>query len=187
VKKLYVLLLCLFATSSLMGELGIDAEFRTAAFFPSSHLFREIYGKTGVDYQLEASTKFQDCIDLWTNFSWYTKKGGSVPLHDPTRISIANVSIGLSYIYDFCNGFSIYGGVGPTFANIRIKNHIPDVWHEKVVKCSVGVLVKSGIRYNLSECYYLDAFADYLYQPKKFHIFANVGGFKPGLGIGMHF
>lgn len=172
-----------------------NLELRAAAFFPSSHLFKEIYGNVGTNYQIEANTRFNDyhipsycleCIiipETFVNFDWYTKKGRSVGFKDPTRISIADVSLGGKLSFDLCHSFSPYAGIGVSLSRIRLKNK-SHCTHEEVSKLAWGGLVKSGIKYEINCDLFLDLFVDYLYQPVHFHKTEDIGGFKIGFGVG---
>ena len=67
---------------------------RGAAFVPASERFRDIYGDVGANYQIEACTDLTRCLDGWLNANWFMKHGKSDGLHDPTRVNIANLSLG---------------------------------------------------------------------------------------------
>lgn len=163
-----------------------SVELRTAAFFPSSGLFRGIYGKVGTCYQAEGSAKWKNCWDLWSNIDWFTKHGESLGFRQPTRINILNFSLGIKYVYPFSRKCNAYIGLGPNLSVLWLKNNF--LGHrEKVSKRALGGIVKLGIQYFITDCYFLDLFVDYLYQPMHFKNHVNVGGFKTGIGLGTQF
>lgn len=176
-------LLLLLNLGTVFGFTESFVEVRGALFFPSSSLFKEIYGNTGGCIQLEADTSFCGGWGIWSNLDWLSKKGKSVGFKDPTRVSLSTIGLGVKYSYDFFSCYSLYLGVGPTLGTIWLKNK-PFHHTEKVCKTTVGALVKTGVLYNLNERFFLDVFVDYLYQPMHFEKHVNVGGFKTGAGIG---
>ena len=93
-------------------------EFRSAAFFHSSDRFREIYGKVGPSYQIEATTSLYSCFDGFANIDWYSENGKSDGLNWKTNVSIANLSFGIKYPYYFNESFSAYVGIGPSISRI---------------------------------------------------------------------
>lgn len=140
----------------------------------------------GTSYEVEASTKLSPCFDAWVNFDWFSKHGQSHGFHNPTRVSIANVSTGLKLPYQFCEQFAVYIGVGPSFSNISLKNK-SRCTHENLSKLAIGGIFKTGIYYYFNECSFLDLFVDYLYQPVYFKKHVDIGGFKTGAGLGIKF
>ncbi len=181
--RIFLILLCLtlcplFAQSSI--------EIRAAAFFPSSTRFKEIYGNVGASYQLEASTKLYNCLDGWANFDWFSKHGKSVGFNDPTRVSIANFSLGIKFPYQLSKQFTVYIGVGPSLARIWLKNK-SQFGHKNPSKLALGGVLKTGLYYFISKQIFIDVFVDYLYQPVHFEKTVDIGGIKTGIGVGVKF
>lgn len=125
---------------SLLADCTTAVEVRAAAFHPSSHLFREIYGNFGVSYQLEAITNVWDCIDGWTSFDWYSKHGKTEHTEATTRVNIATFSFGLQYPYYICDNLSVYAGLGASIAGIRLKNK-SECCNDKASKGSIGGII----------------------------------------------
>lgn len=170
----------------LLAEFQSSVEFRSAAFFHSSERFREIYGNSGTNYQLEASTKLYDYLDGWTNLDWFSKQGKSDGFNNPTRVNIVNISIGIKFPYQFSEQFTAYIGIGPSFARIWLKNK-SRCSRETVSKFATGGILKIGIYYFITTNVFIDLFADYLYQPVNFKTRVDCGGFKTGAGLGIKF
>lgn len=171
----------------LFAEFQSSIEFRSAAFFHSSERFREIYGTVGTSYQLEASTKFYDCLDGWANFDWSSEHGKSVGFNDPTRVTIANISLGIKIPYQFSEKFTAYIGIGPNLSRIWLKNKSQFSGHEDISKLAIGGILKTSIYYFITRQVFIDVFVDYLYQPVHFETHVNIGGIKTGIGIGCKF
>lgn len=159
---------------------------RCASFFHASQFFRDIYNKVGVDYQLEFTRKVFACMEAWGNLDWYSKSGNSVRFHKKTRVKIANVSVGLKYVYKISNQFDIYIGLGPSLGKIFLKNKI-NKSDQKLSKYALGAVAKTGLRTYLRYNLILDLFFDYIYQPVHFESHVNIGGAKIGLGLGKAF
>lgn len=172
--------------SPLSAELRSSVEVRSAAFIPTSDLFREIYSDVGANYQVEVATKLYRFMDGWVNVDWFLKHGSSKGLHDPTRISIANRSLGVKFRYPFCNSLTGYIGLGPNLTVVWLKNK-SRCTRERITKAAAGLVVKSGVDYFINKYLFLDFFVDYLYQPIDLGRDVDVGGTKVGLGIGSRF
>lgn len=164
----------------------INAEFRYGAFFHTSKRFREIYGNVGASYQLEASTHVYNCLDGWVNLDWFNDHGKPEKCNGNTTVNIANVSLGLKYPYCFCEKYIAYIGIGPSIGRIWLKNK-SRCEHEKISKLAIGGLLKTGIYCFITCNIFVDLFIDYLYQPVHFEKDVDIGGIKPGIGIGIQF
>lgn len=182
----FIFLMLVFSKCSLLAEMESHLEIRSAAFLHSSKLFREIYGNTEVSYQLEASTKLYDYVDEWVNFDWFSKHGKSDGLNDPTRVSIASLSLGIKVPYQFRERLITYIGIGLSLSRIWLKNK-GECNHETVSKLAIGGILKTGIYYFISPRVFIDVFVDYLYQPVHFEKHVDIGGFKTGIGLGVKF
>jgi opacity protein-like surface antigen len=161
----------------------IDVQARASAFFPSEGLFGKIYGTSMGCYAFEASTPCWESFESWMNLDWVSKKGQSTPLHSHTRISLVNFSLGIKYPYQISEDFKAYGGIGPSFGSVFVKNRMRD-YRKKTSRFAMGGVLKTGIRYEINCDVFLDLFFDYLYQ-RCFH--KDIGGCKLGLGVGYRF
>jgi hypothetical protein len=182
----FLLLLSFFSIVPLSAELGCALELRSAAFFHKDRLFREIYGDVNACYEVEATVALNSCLETWANFDWFSRRGKSIGLGDPTRVRIANLSFGIKFPYQINNCLLFYAGIGPSFSRICIWNESIFL-REHVSRIAYGGIVKLGIDYFITDNLFIDLFVDYLYQPVKFQNRLDIGGFKPGLGIGYRF
>lgn len=160
---------------------NFDIEFRTAAFFPSSNLFREIYGDVGASFQFETSFNW-NCWNIWENIDWLSMHGKPIGCHGSTSINIFNVSAGIKFPYTVFDCLSIYAGIGPNIASVWLKNKT-HCCHEKTSRLAIGAVFKTGVYYYITNNLSLEVFADYLYQPVHFEKWINMGGVKLGAGI----
>jgi hypothetical protein len=171
----------------LMADVENSLEFRVAAFFHSSKLFRHIYGNSSACYQVEANVKIAEGFSFWTNVDWFSKHGHSIGLRNGTRVNIVNVGVGVKYFFKNCSCVLPYVGLGMCVGSIWVRNHSQFV--DDASKAVVGGVAKAGLYYPLNKYVFLDAFVDYNYQPVHFsrHHCVDIGGVKTGLGIGTHF
>lgn len=179
---LKILFVCVLFISTLHANMAL--EFRTGAFLPSDHRFRDIYGDAKVCYEVEASTDLCGDIDMWTNFNFFTADG-HVRNCGSSRIHIYSIAVGPKMDFCLTECVNLYAGIGLSVASTKIKNHSCN--KESVTKASWGGVLKSGFNIALYECVFLDLFADYVYQPVSYHRRTNVGGFRLGAGIGAKF
>lgn len=172
--------------SILFAETSV--EFRAAAFFNSSHRFKEIYGNVSPSYQLEANTTFCGCYGAFFNADWVHQNGRSKGCEERTKINIANFSFGLKAFLPFYCDFTGYVGIGPVIGSFHIKNHVRNSCvKSNNSKCAVGGVFKLGILYAIKCNLFLDVFVDYLYQPVHYSSHINLGGVKLGAGLGYKF
>lgn len=193
----------IFAFACLSCSLsGTMIEIRGAAFFPASHRFRHIYGNVQSDAEIEASTEWNCSYDVWTNFSWLSKKNRNRPIaygysgsyetesgRLKSRIKLPNVSAGFKYTFPLpcmASNFKLYAGLGIILGRVYLDNRT-HFMHEKTSKVAFGGVIKTGFNYFITRRVFLDFFADYIYQPVHFHRNINVGGLKVGGGLGMKF
>lgn len=200
--KIFIVLFFLTACSLLHG-LETTLEVRAGAFYPTSKHFRKNYDDVGAFYELEASISCNPCYAFWANIDWFPKKGKAFGHtchsinchsgHPSTRVDIGNFSLGIKFPYELCPCLIGYLGIGPSFGCIWIKNHShhhhKDKHHHenKISKAAVGLVLKSGINYYVSQCAFIDIFVDYLYQPVHFKHRIDIGGVKVGGGLGFRF
>lgn len=181
--KVMALLLCAsHGIFALEGELKV----RGGVFIPTSDLFRCIYGKAGGHVELEGAITVYDCYQAWANIDWFSKKGHSVGLCNPTSIHIPSFSFGVKAPYDVSDCTRLYLGLGPNFSWVRVKNKSM-FGCERCSKGAVGFVAKSGVDFMVSECTFIDVYLDYVYQPVKFQCRQNVSGVRIGVGLGRLF
>lgn len=176
----------LFSTQPLLGEMDtIHVDGRVSAFYPQSSLFREIYGNWQVDYELEIGKIFLKNYEAWIHTDWVSTSGHST-LGDKTSFHDLNVSLGGKYIFNVSKIAKVYLGLGINGAFVHVHND-SDFVERNVNKQWVGGVAKSGIYIEPVEHFFIDIFADYLYQQIHFSKWQQIGGLKLGGGIGFCF
>lgn len=175
-----------------IGGWGLERwslKLRTAAFFPFSSRFRQAYRPVGPDIQVEGSIKLpRDIFEAWANVDSFFQRGSNYGPHGCKRVgNIVNLSFGLKVSYRLCGPWEIYAGLGPSFGWM-------DIWvdpnrsckHNVFRRWAYGVVAKSGVYYYISTTVFLEAFADYLFQPVHHqNLNIDVGGLKVGIGLGV--
>lgn len=185
-KKIYILFLLgmWFSLATLPAQPYVSI--RTAGFYHAREVYRDIYGDIGATYGVEVATHLDHLSDLWLNLDWLSERGQSLGNNDPTRIQIANVSMGLKVPLELTDRITLSLGLGPSLAWVEIHNASCCGYNdtEKVV---LGYVLKSCISYFFDQVTALELFIDYLYQPAHFDTYLNIGGVKAGVGVGMYF
>jgi len=163
-----------------------DLKVRVAAFIHSSKLFRHIYNPVDPCFELEYARCLTGPVDGWVNADWLYSRGRSVGFMCRTSTKIINFSLGIKWHHQFHECHRIYLGVGPSFGGEWLKNNA-FCGCEKISKHAIGVVFKTGIYCDFRQRGFVDFFADYLYQPVRFHTKVDIGGLKIGLGVGAKF
>lgn len=183
--KFLILAACLSLLADPVEAVDISAEFRAAAFIPSSRKFKDLYGDVLPCYAIEFGVPVYCPFEAWANVDWFQRN----KRHDcisKSSVNVFNVGFGLKYVYTTCNNLNLYLGIGPSFGGIWLKNKSTG-YRETSSKFIAGVVVKSGIGYGFCNGAFVDIFVDYLYQPVRFHKRIDIGGVKAGLGVGYQF
>lgn len=196
-KKIIFFTLCVL--SQMVSLQAFDIEARIAYFLPQDTRMRDIYGKNGLpEYEIEVSAPFQSCCDcscdwdMWANLSYYDGSGHSSCLRNSTWARNWTLTAGLKRYFDVCMCFRPYLGLGVGLVNAQFKDRSPFV-SRHVNKWGTAILVKSGIKYDVTCNIFLDLFMDYSYNwimnKGCCHSKRNLttGGLKLGLGLGYQF
>ncbi|MEN9343373.1 MAG: hypothetical protein RLZZ453_160 [Chlamydiota bacterium] len=191
--KMLLILCGLCGFSQLRSDEGWNkTELRGAAFVPTSHTFKKIYGDVLPSLQIEQSRGFKHVpnLEVWGNFEWIFGSGNGMHSCGKTSIDILNISFGLKGIGAvYRDWIYLYGGLGPDLGITFITNKAaccPDCNERQSTHNSnvgVGGIAKSGCQIFVTPHFYFDFFADYLYLPMSFHNTKDIGGLKAGLGL----
>lgn len=184
---LYLILFFLgFFNSNAFSESSIEG--RVAAFIPLDSDFTDIYGHVSPCYQIEISTDLCGSLGLWANVDYMYSKG-HLSYCGSSTIDIANLSLGPKYRWCIGSCIQLYAGIGAVVSWTHLKNKScsdESGYCEKINKSNIGFIAKSGVVFDLSNCFFADIFCDYSYQPA-FHYRVNIGGIRTGAGIGYKF
>jgi outer membrane protein len=191
-KKLCSILALLVASQvyGLNWKTGWDGEVRLAAFHPTSKLFREIYSSWDAEPQFLLSKKLGWGLYGWASVGYFSSEGRTSFSGYESKIRMVPLSFGLHYLFFPEKRFHLYLGVGPSVNFVGIRDFSPYL-NTHVRKESWGVVARSGLIYDMWKCLFVDLFADYLYQPlstqSEDRSSEDIGGWKVGGGIGVHF
>ncbi len=184
-----------------INECGCDnweVEVRGAGVYPSSKRFRKIYSDWAPEVQLEVARKvWGDSLYAWANVSYLWRNGHSEPLHNKTNVSLVPISIGLKYLFPLTCDLNAYLGGGAAYSFLYVRDHSEFV-RKRTTRRDWGGVIKSGLQYNLCNGFFIDFFADYLFQhfskPHRDESHRNVetnsvnlNSLHLGLGLGMRF
>ncbi len=191
----FFLALCQIATSE-----AFEVEARVAYFYPQDKRIRDLYGKNGfANYQIEAAMPLDCCCDcacnwdIFTNLGFYEKSGRTSCLDSKTKVTNWTLNFGVKRFFDMCECFRPYLGLGAGAAHVKFHDQSEFV-RQHTNRWGVALLVKSGVIYDITCNFFLDAFVDYSYEWYNFHSRSgvtvrnvNTGGLKTGLGLGYRF
>lgn len=170
-------------------------ELRVAAFIPTNNRVRKIYSNGWPEYQIQLGKRLCRNWQVFAEFSGFQKSGHS-SLGSKTKLSVFPLSLGIKYLFPLYSNLDVYVGGGVAYSWLRIKDDSPYV-HRHVRKEQFGGIIKTGLIYTFCNCWFIDVFADYLFQRFSFRGVscdpfvtrqtADVSGFKIGGGIGYNF
>lgn len=184
----------------------ILVEVDAAYFLSTNHTFRNIYNNGGGMYGGEVTFNLdwlercglEECLcDQLYGFvsaDFLSKKGHSIGLCTPTKVNIANIGIGLKYLFPFCYG-DWYLGLGVLPTHLKTRDCSPFVIPKRS-KWGCGVIGKIGAIFDLNKSYFLDLYFDYSYTKIPFSCCpgaitqsrdANLSGCWFGAGLGYRF
>jgi len=198
-KKILVLLLLSCAAPLVARDILL--EFKGAYFKPTGKRFKHIY-KGGALYGPELTVQLSECSDRWYGFlsvDYYSKKGHSIGLGTPTKVSLLPIGIGIKYFIPscWCDNTDFYLGLG--FQPVRVHTHdfspfvIP-----KITKWAFGGIAKGGAYIDIACNVFLDLFIAYSFARASNHttmsstgpivpLRSSVSGAIFGAGLGYRF
>lgn len=173
-------------------------EFRIAGFFPTKKEISKHYSTVWPDYQLQIGKRFMCDWQAFVEFDWSEKKGNryenSSNFH--SKLEVFPISFGVKYFFNLFQDLDAYVGAGALYSFFRIKED-SNYYSHRTSKGNWGGVIKSGLVYTFCNTWYVDAFADYVFQefrytrpsedPFTHRHNLNFNGFKLGGGIGYNF
>lgn len=177
-KIIFSLLIC-FLSSAEASEVWIEG--KVAYFYPTSHKFRQIYGKNAI-YGAEITVPLQSRFALWASADYNKENGRSIGLHNKTTASIIPLGFGLKYFIPFYKA-DFYFGAGVDYIFLNVHNHSRYV--KNVHRQGWGWSTKTGIIVDLTCNWFIDISANYTNKWFTFHrAKANISFASAGIGIG---
>lgn len=189
-KNLATLLAIVFLPISLCGD---TLQVRYSSQSINSHDLREIFGHQLRECSVEGSKSLTPSIEAWGNVGYGKKRGHSVGLSNNTTLKLTPISAGLNWIFLPDGNFQPYVGAGVAYNQLITEDGSPADIQSRVKKWQLGAVVKSGIRYQFYEGFFINMFLDYAHQRFSFSSTdrlvsrndVNLSGFKFGLGVGI--
>jgi opacity protein-like surface antigen len=179
------------------ADYRFEVKARGSAFIALSHMFRDVYGTAAGNVDVEFAAKLHKYLQVWANIDYTQTWGDALGFCDitspnfcaTTHIRIINGSAGLKAPFDINDWFRVYLGVGPTFGGIRIKGATIFTGCYSCSDCasSIGFVAKSGVDFFFCKRWFVDIFADYVYQKADFQKDLNASGLRVGAGLGVAF
>lgn len=190
---------------------------RWAYYQPVSRAPTKYYSKAWLDYQVEASKRVHDYLEIWGGMCWMNKHGRIRPgcyndgydysFKSSTKLSVLPFSLGIKFVYPLFSCLDFYVGLGACYSFLAINTHCKDDYSyygyhrspfkHSIHKCNLGGVVKAGFRYDLCCTTFLDFFVDYYgqrfrfsddrYTRAIFRRYLDCSGYKLGVGLGVYF
>jgi len=174
--------------------LGISFAFKPCYFWPQDKVFRRIYDG-GYLSLLEMSYNVWRCLGIWLEIGYFFKETHvrSVDIVSPTEITQMPLSIGISYTFKPTCWLDLYLKIGPNWVYTKTWLEIPGLRHT-VVKNTFGGTFGGGMKFDLTCGWFLEIFANYLFDRREVHdknshdnFHRYLGGVQTGGGIGYRF
>lgn len=167
-------------------------EAKAGWYFPTCHLFREIYGWGDGIYSLEANFQIADEWYIYSSGSFFIADGHSEGSNKPydTTIWFIPVTIGAKYLSHFCAydyQLAWYAGLGAVGTYMQIHDHDPFI-KEHFRNFGGGANFQLGGIWYLTENFLIDLFTQYTfnYVPTSKET-ANLSGVSLGGSVGWSF
>lgn len=197
-----------------------SVEFRIGAYIPTNTKKCDHYSDVWADYQVQIAKRFCNDWQAFIEFDAAQINGnrhhdgidelGLFERHHKSDFWVMPLTFGVKYFFNLCQDFNIYVGGGAAYTFLtRSENdrRIDDVFgerrnHNSDTKGAWGGVLKTGVIYTFCNSWFVDVFADYLFQKFDFKRRSDpfsttdfhhnkhtldVSGFKIGAGIGYNF
>lgn len=199
-KKIAVVSILFFFSG--LAARDVLLEFRGAYFKPTGDRFKHIYtGCMGL-YGGEVAVQLSECNEHWYGFfsiDYLSKKGYSIGLGNPTKVTLLPLGIGVKYLTPacWCDNTDLYVDLG--FQPVRVHTHdISSYVIPTITKWALGGIVKGGAYVTFSCNFFLDVFIGYSFAKAKSNLTgaptgpvvpldSSVSGAIFGAGVGYRF
>jgi hypothetical protein len=150
---------------------------------PAVENFTEIYGRGVISPEINAGYKFYRDFYIWTGYSFFTKKGASLVLKEPTRWRQRYFTLGLGYYKNMPLNLGWEIKAGAIFVN-----YSEEAFEEKVTANAPGIRIDVSANYKISHRWHGLFTVSYLLVSDKVNdMKVKVGGIKTGVGLGFRF
>jgi hypothetical protein len=186
-KTLIIIISLMLAGSLVMGAEETSKKFRIqlegTLLMPADGNYKDVYGSTVFYPGIEAGFSLSDNFFLWFGFG-YLSKSGTTPVLEEEASSTQNIlGLGGGYQGDFSEklGFRVQAG-------ILYISYKEEALGEEVSDSAIGFGLEGSLVMNFSDTIFGLVFLGYDYASDDVEgVNIKLGGFKIGLGLGIHF
>jgi hypothetical protein len=163
---------------------GVSLTFKGCNFWPSSSVFRDVYGG-GLVFGGELAVPLTGGLHVWAGAEYFGKTGLLSVSEEVTKVRIIPVYAGLKYHFGK-SSVRPYIGVAAAYFLFKEENPLGSV-----SKGGIGVLGQAGLLVKISGPISLDLFGNYRACTLKTDgaepLEAKIGGISAGLGLVFRF
>ncbi len=177
-KKIWISLLifsCAFALSAAeIFKIGPYAGY----FASRENLLTNVYKGEDLIYGVKTGVRVWNQLHIWFSALHFTQDGETVPLGDPTRLTLTPLNLSLRYNFPL-GTFRPYLGGGYSYIYYKENSDIGDIKGE-----GKGYSLDLGVEMRLSARFHLDIgirYTDVKVNPRGFD--AQIGGLQGGLTL----
>ncbi len=167
-------------------------EGKAGAFIPTSSKMRHIFSTALPFLELEGGYQFSSNWSAWAGVGYIWGEGKSLGCDSKTTIDVVPFSLGIKWFFPLASRINGFLGVGGLWTLYRNHDYSQSV-HQHISANAGGVIATSGLQYRLVGTWFLNFFAEYMYQHFAFSkVYSehftyrhdvNMSGTKIGLGI----
>ncbi len=147
-------------------------EMKAGYFLFSDHKMRKVYGKGGLDLQVNLSYPLYQVnnrlnLATYASIEYLKNNGSSLADKQKTTLYILPVNLGIQPTFFISSKICYYFAIGPRFFYVHQHNHSHYVNRNKS-RNGVGLFVNTGYNFNVWQHLYLDLFCEYSYAKTHF-------------------
>ncbi len=186
-----------FTTLFLFSEAAADLwklEGRVLYFSPANKATRNFYGAGFGEIHLQGCYRYCDPWEAFLDIGYGSRSGRvSEVSHESYKMRLYPFTVGLRYIYPFCENLQLNGAFGVNYSLLRQVNRY-DSGNRYVSKNAFGAVAEVGAKYLIWKSFFADLFLGYRFL--KFSSWrddagsshpANFSGLSAGGGLGFTF
>jgi hypothetical protein len=152
-------------------------------FSQSDSDFREVYGSGGLCPELKAGIKVYKNLYLWCGYGYFSIKGETLVFEEETTFTQHFLSLGPGFRVKLTPAMSFVGEIG--IYQVRYKE---EALGEELSGTAQGFRLNLGMMLSISRNFFANISVSNLWASEKIEgVSFKLGGFKPGIGIGVRF
>lgn len=158
------------------------AQLRWGNFYPDSDYIREVYHKSGNEFESEIAFPLTETWSVWFNGNYFRQSRSGSDGEEQSKLHLVPLSTGLKMSFLVTPYSCVYLGLGGSYSWLSTTGN------RECSKSGWGAVGKSGFLLYFAHYFFVDLFADYYYT----HIsskegFRTLGGLRTGIGAGVTF